>query len=307
MNRYMKRLYSVKPLLAIGLTLLTLMSCEDEPTHALVVNFPTQRVIATKTFYLGIYGSQPPLVDTVVIHSKTYQSAAFDSTTFQYDEQDRLIRLNLLQVYSHGSDYPGEQAVTTRNVLQTEYVYLTDKLLIWTGHQGETKYPTEALLDQSQRRIASRSWYDPAGFVTVNDTLQTYSTEGLLINTQRILTGASYPRQTIGQLSLVGAGNIVQTSTSFVETGQAFETTTYEYDLSRRGPLSTTTMLGENSRNALLRATTLRHEQSHTSSYEYTYYNEYDQKGRLVRQTKYYQSPGALQRELQTLTKFYYQ
>lgn len=114
----MKRLYSGKLLLLVGMILLTLTSCQKEPLDPLVVNYPTQRVIATKTFYLGIYGAKPPLVDTVIIQGKIYQSAASDSTTFQYDQLDRLVRLDLLQVYSNGSDYPGEKAVTTRNVIR---------------------------------------------------------------------------------------------------------------------------------------------------------------------------------------------
>ncbi len=287
-----------------------LAGCQHQSLDVSPMSFATQRVRATKTLYLGIYGNRPPLVDTVIIQGTSYQSAAFDSTTFQYDQQDRLIRLNLLQLYSHGSDYPGQEAKTIRNAHWTEYVYQTNKLLMRTGYESQTTPPVDvywALLDASQRRIASRSWYDAASFTTAHDTLQTYSSEGLLISSLQILTRAGFAPQTIRQTALVEAGNVVQMSTSFVETGQAFETTTYEYDLSHQGPLSTTTMYGKSSRNALLRATTVRYEPSSSSRYEYTYSNEYDQRGRLLRQTDYYQSPGATHRKLQTLTKFYYQ
>ena len=285
-----------------------LSACRTTQPDIKPVSALTQRVRATKTWYLGVYGPTPALVDTLIIQGKPYQSAAFDSTTFQYDQQDRLIRLNLLQSYSYGADYPGDKPKTIRNSRWTEYTYEFARLLMREGSEGETSprvYP--ALLDVSQRRIVSRTWYDPASFTTVHDTLQMYSPEGILIHSLKILTRAGFQRQTIRQLTTVKDSNIVQTSTSYVETNQAFETTTYDYDLSHRGPLSTTTPFGERSRNALLRATTVQYESGGSIRYESTYYNEYDPNGRLVRQTMYYQPPSATQREIHTLTKFYYQ
>ena len=308
MNRDTQFLSSVRLLMCAGLTLCTLTSCRDELTKELVINTPTQRIIATKTLFLGISGVRPAVVDTVRIQGKIYESAAFDSTTFTYDQQDRLIRLDLLQSRSHGPNYSGEGELLIQNTQLRDYSYQPPNLLLTETDKGQTT-PTfsQSRLDGSSRRIASRSWYDSGNFATVKDTLQLYSPEGILISSQRIILSTGYPRQTHRQTSTLTAGNIAQTTSLYDESGKISITTTYAYDLTHTGPLATQTMFGENSRHALVRATTVRNVLGVIDGYEYTYANEYDLSGRMIRQTTYYQPSGSLQRELRTLTKFYYQ
>lgn len=301
-------LHSKKSLFFGLLTWLALTSCRDESTSITNERSATQRVIATKTFYLGIAGSKHPVVDTITIQGKNYLSAAFDSTLFQYDSQDRLVRRDWLQVHARGADYPGDVAKTTINAHWTTYNYQDSSLIIRQGYAGEAGSQLyRCLLDASQRRITSQTYFDPGSFNTIHDTLRNYSAQGLLTNRRQIATRPGLQTQTIQQISVVEGNNVVQTSSSFVELGQPFEHTTYEYDLSHKGSLSTMTMEGETSDNVLLRATTIRYGQNEITRYDYTYYNEFDQRGRLVRQTRYYQSPSKNQPEIQTLTLFYYQ
>lgn len=307
MKRYTKSPYSVTHLIFLGLALLTFSSCRDKPTDEVVAKIPTQRVIATKKMFLGISGVRPAVVDTVIIQGKIYESAGYDSTTFEYDQQDRLVRLNFIQNYFYGPDYPGGGENTVHTGRLSDYSYQPPNLVLRDTYEGQAQ-PTfsQSQLDGSYRRMASRTLYDAANSATYKDTLQLYSPEGLLISSRRIVT-SSYPRQTYQQTSTLTDGNIVQTTTSCEEPWPMSMTTTYTYDLSHKGPLATMTMFGESSRHALLRATTVRNLFGIIDSYEYTYANEYDSTGRMVRQTTYYQPSGSTKREIQTLTKIHYQ
>ncbi|GAB2545087.1 hypothetical protein GCM10027085_40850 [Spirosoma aerophilum] len=251
-------------------------------------------------------GANIPL-DTLTITGKTYYVSSIDSTRFTYDQQDRLLRLEI-QKTSQGSAYPTMKFPPYQYKSQSTFTY-QNRRLTELSEEGINLKPVIGL-DSDLRRIEFKQTRNSLGALQLVETLRTYSPEGILSYRRRTLYTAGLKPLVDEEHSTVKDGNVVQTILMLLEyygpANKVYETTDYEYDLNRVGAPAMYTFEGETSRNALLKKTLTRTYLSSVDRYEFTYSNEYDAQGRLVAQVEYLRTNNAPDREIKYLTRYYY-
>ena len=286
------------------LVTLAMVSCRTELPVPALIDLPTQRVKTQTVSSLGIYTDQIS-IDTALIEGTVYQINGKDSLSFRYDAQQRLVghtSTQLFQTY-------GQRHTTTT---QSEYSYqagsMTEREGI--GPQGSGLVRQHSL-DNSGRRVAT---YTKRGYAHVRlDSLRTYSTEGLLLNALQTDLSPSNPPTKPSLLPNTKAtlekGNMIRREVYNTFSGTLGSITRYVYDTKHLAPLAVFTFLGEDSRNALVQKIhTVYQSNGITIEYvlKYTYYNEYDERGRMTRQTEYVQDKTYPQKKAMNTAKYYY-
>ncbi|WP_461092073.1 hypothetical protein [Spirosoma gilvum] len=276
--------------------LLALDGCNQPSIDQLPSQPPTQRVGAVVKLYLGKPHSQTG-IDTVLFNGVIYPVNAIDSTSFAYDNQQRLIRQQLSQTYEANGRKLTSMAPLTMYRYQDGYLQV-----LRDGYAS--KFP----LDSTRQRVTSytRPSYS---FVDV-DTLRSYSGEGILVRALQASYNTSYPSINYfrpNRKVALEAGNMIRLETYSSYTGALESVTRFIYDNKHFAPLAALTFLGETSRNVLLRKTEINYlgdVVAYTAEYVYT--NHYDQQGRLVSQLEYAETKNASYAGSYTLTRYYY-
>lgn len=282
---------------------LTVVSCQTTLPDPTLTDLPTQRVKAQTVSSLGVYADQIS-IDTALIEGTVYQINARDSLSFRYDAQQRLVGHSLTQVFQA---YRQRHTTATRSEYSYQAGSMTEREGI--GPQGSGLLRQHSL-DNSERRVAT---YTKRGYAHIQlDSLRTYSAEGLLLNALQTDLNPSFPPTKSLQpntKATLESGNIIRREVYNAFSGVLNSVTRSVYDTKHFAPLAIFTFLGEDSRNALVQKTYTAYQSDGITIehvFKYTYDNEYDQQGRMTRQTEYVQDKTYPQKRPINTTQYYY-
>ncbi|GAB3776593.1 hypothetical protein GCM10028818_22530 [Spirosoma horti] len=281
--------------------LVALVGCHHPSIDYALGNPPTQRPKATTTLYLDLTANLVNL-DTVQMGGIVYSVLAQDSMRFSYDNQQRLIKVDL----THSSQDYGKKIISP--TVSSTYAYQNNQL---SGREYFTETyagrPFQYPLDSSNHRVLAYTRY---GYSFVDyDSLRQYSGEGILLNALQTSFNPSFPnikRQIPNSKATIEGGNITHSEVYSSWTSDLVKINRFSYDMNHYAALATFPFLGETSRNVLLRKTVITYYGNEVDTSNYIYTNEYDNQGRLIRQYEMRVSKDSPIGSERRLTKFYY-
>jgi len=227
------------------------------------------------------------------VSGQVYNFIGTDDYSFQYDAQSRLIKQVLVQTSASDNGLHSRKD-------QYAYTYTNGRMTETQTTDGGTR-TFSFTLDSTQSRVLAytkRSYTDAGTPVPATlDTLRQYSPEGIL---KRVVRGAN--RQVI----TIDTKNITQIDEYSNRTGNLDNSTSFVYDRDHYAPSAYLTFLGETSRNAVVKRTTIYGSLSQANAYVSTYQNIYDAQGRLIKQVEFSQYPGQEKPIVSTITTYSY-
>jgi hypothetical protein len=292
MNDYILHADRIANRVVTALVFCALLSNWTGSLAQIAAGAPTQRVNRLEILYpeFSPYPASRKALDVVTVDGKETPFVAKDTRLFRYDDQQRLISYNLMQIAQtdEGQQYGGD-------TLKNSYSYTNGRM---TELEGGTQRTYVYPLDDTQRRVLTHT---KNGYSYINvDTLRKYSAEGILTEVNI---------QSSRQVITVNAGNVTKIEQYNVTSGKLEKITNFDYENDHYAPLAQVTFLGEASRNALSKQTILDYSFAEgVRTYTFSYRNQYDDQGRMSQQLEYTEDPTLNQGKafVSQLRKYYY-